>query len=64
LYDETAGTFRKVPGSLGSARFFASLTLLSGGQALITGGYAENGNALPATPAAWLYKPASASVSD
>jgi hypothetical protein len=64
LYDETAGTFTKVPGSLGSARFFASLTLLSGGQALITGGYAESGNGLPATSAAWLYKPAGASVSD
>jgi hypothetical protein len=64
LYDETTGTFTKVPGSLGSARFFASLVLLSGGQALITGGYAESGNGLPATPAAWLYKPAGASVSD
>jgi hypothetical protein len=64
LYDETMGTFTKVPGSLGSARFFASLTLLSAGQALITGGYAESGNGLPATPAAWLYQPASASVSD
>jgi hypothetical protein len=49
---------------LGSSRFFASLTLLSGGQALITGGYAESGNGLPATPAAWLYQPAGASVSD
>jgi hypothetical protein len=64
LYDETTGTFRKVPGSLGSARWFASLTLLSGGQALITGGYAESGHGLPATAAAWLYKPAGASVSD
>jgi hypothetical protein len=64
LYDEATGSFTKVPGSLGSARFFASLTLLSGGQALITGGYAESGNGLAATPAAWLYKPASASVSD
>jgi hypothetical protein len=62
LYDETTGAFTKLPGSLGSAHFFASLTLLSGGQALITGGYAESGNGLPATPAAWLYKPASASV--
>jgi len=64
LFDENTGTFTRVPGSLGSARFFASLTLLSGGQVLITGGYAEGGNGLPATPAAWLYKPASASVSD
>jgi hypothetical protein len=64
LYDETTGTFTRVPGSLGSARFFASLTLLSGGKALITGGYAESGNGLPATPAAWLYQPAGASVSD
>jgi hypothetical protein len=64
LYDETTGTFTKVPGSLGSARFFAALTPLSSGKALITGGYAESGNGLPATPAAWLYKPAGASVSD
>src|ERR1700722_5223265 len=64
LYDEATGTFTKVPGSFGSARFFASLTVLSGGTALITGGYAESGNGLPATPAAWLYPPAGASVSD
>ncbi|MGB9465512.1 MAG: kelch repeat-containing protein [Candidatus Acidiferrum sp.] len=64
LYDEATGTFTKIPGSLGAARFFASATLLSGGRALITGGYAESGGNLPATPAAWLYQPGSASVSD
>ena len=57
VYDETTGTFTKVSGSLGAARFFASTTLLSGGRALITGGYAENSGSLPATPAAWLYQP-------
>jgi hypothetical protein len=57
LYDETTGTFLRVPGSLGAARFFASTTLLSGGKALITGGYAEGSGSLPATPAAWLYQP-------
>ena len=57
LYDETTGIFTKVPGSLGAARFFASTTCLPGGEALITGGYADNGSGLPATPAAWLYKP-------
>jgi Kelch motif len=57
LYDETTGTFTKVAGSLGAARFFASATLLPGGRALISGGYAESGNGLPATPAAWLYQP-------
>jgi hypothetical protein len=57
LYDETTGTFLRVPGSLGAARFFASTTLLSGGKALITGGYAESSGSLPATPAAWLYQP-------
>lgn len=56
LYDETTGSFSKVPGSLGAARFFASTTLLPGGKALITGGYAESGGGLPATPAAWLYQ--------
>jgi hypothetical protein len=57
LYDETTGTFLRVPGSLGAARFFASTTLLSGGKALITGGYAESSGSLPATPVAWLYQP-------
>jgi hypothetical protein len=57
LYDETAGTFTKVSGSLGAARFFASATPLPGNKALITGGYAESGGNLPATPAAWLYQP-------
>lgn len=57
LYDEPTGTFTKVSGSLGAARFFASATLLSDGKALITGGYAESGGGLPATPAAWLYQP-------
>jgi Kelch motif/Galactose oxidase, central domain len=55
LYDEAKGTFTKVPGSLGAARFFASTTLLPGGKALITGGYAESGGELPATRGAWLY---------
>jgi hypothetical protein len=57
IYDETSGSFRKVPGTLGAAHFFASTTLLPNGQALITGGYAESSGGLPSTPAAWLYKP-------
>jgi hypothetical protein len=57
LYDETAGSFTKIPGSLGAAHFFASATPLLGGKALITGGYAESGGSLPATPAAWIYQP-------
>jgi hypothetical protein len=57
LYDETTGIFTKVSGSLGAARFFASATPLSGGRALITGGYAESGGSLPSTPAAWIYTP-------
>jgi hypothetical protein len=64
LYDETTGTFTKVPGSLGAARFFASTTLLFGGKALITGGYADSGGSLPATPGAWLYQPSGVSASD
>jgi hypothetical protein len=59
LYDELTGSFTKVSGSLGAARFFASATLLPDGKALITGGYAESGGGLPATPAAWLYQPSS-----
>ena len=64
LYDETTGNFTKVPGSLGTARFFASATLLPGGKALITGGYAESGSGLPATPAAWLYQLGGMTASD
>jgi hypothetical protein len=64
LYDETMGSFTKVPGSLGAPRFFASATSLAGGKALITGGYAETGGSLPATPAAWLYQPSGVSASD
>lgn len=64
LYDETTGTFTRVSGSLGAARFFASATLLSGGRALITGGYAESGSGLPATPGAWLYQPGGVRGSD
>ncbi len=64
LYDETTGTFTKVAGSLGAARFFTSVTSLPGGKALITGGYAESGGSLPATPAAWIYQPGSAATSD
>lgn len=64
LYDESSGTFSKVPGSFGAARFFASATLLPGGKALITGGYAESGGSLPATPAAWLYQLSGVSASD
>jgi hypothetical protein len=64
LYDEATGSFTKIPGSLGAARFFASATLLTSGKALITGGYAESGSGLPATPAAWIYQPGSAPDSD
>jgi hypothetical protein len=64
LYDETTGSFNKVPGSLGAARFFASATPLPGGKALITGGYAESGGNLPATPGAWLYQPGGVSASN
>jgi hypothetical protein len=64
LYDQTTGAFTKVPGSLGAARFFASATLLQSGNALITGGYAESGSGLPATPGAWLYQPGGVSASN
>jgi hypothetical protein len=56
LYDEATGTFSKVRGSFGAARFFASVTSLPGGKALITGGYAESSGSLPATSAAWMYQ--------
>ena len=57
VYDEAKGSFSKVKGNLGPARFFASATLLPDGNALITGGYAETGGSLPSTTGAWIYKP-------
>lgn len=57
VYDETKGSFSKVEGSLGSARFFASATVLPDGKTLITGGYAETAGGLPSTADAWIYKP-------
>jgi hypothetical protein len=57
LFDERTGSFTQVPGSLGSAHFFASATPLGNGQALITGGYFDSGSGLPATDSAWLYRP-------
>ena len=64
LFDERTGTFTKVAGSLGAARFFASTSLLPDGRALITGGYAEGSGGLPATAAAWIYQPGGAKASD
>jgi hypothetical protein len=57
VYDETKGSFSKVEGNLGAARFFASATLLPDGKTLITGGYAETGGNLPSTASAWIYQP-------
>ena len=57
VYDETKGSFSKVGGNLGAARFFASATVLPDGNTLITGGYAEIGGRLPSTAGAWIYKP-------
>jgi hypothetical protein len=57
IYDETKGSFSKVEGTLGAARFFASATALPNGNTLITGGYAETAGSLPSTSGAWIYKP-------
>ena len=57
IYDETNGSFSKVDGTLGAARFFASATVLADGKTLITGGYAEAGGGLPSTSGAWIYEP-------
>lgn len=57
VYDEAKGTFSKVGGNLGAARFFASATVLPDGKTLITGGYAETGGGLPSSTGAWIYKP-------
>jgi hypothetical protein len=57
VYDETKGSFNKVEGTLGAARFFASATVLRDGKALVTGGYEESGGSLPSSAGAWIYKP-------
>ncbi len=57
VYDPVRGVFSTVTGSLGAARFFASVTLLPDGKALITGGYAETRGGLPSTASAWIYQP-------
>jgi hypothetical protein len=57
VYDEAKGSFSKVDGNLGAARFFASATLLPDGKTLITGGYAESRGSLPSTASAWIYRP-------
>jgi WD40 repeat protein len=57
VYDETKGSFSKVNGNLGAARFFASATVLPDGKTLITGGYAETRGSLPSTASAWIYRP-------
>jgi hypothetical protein len=57
IYDPAKRIFSRTGGSLGSAHFFASATLLPDGQALITGGYYESDGALPSAINAWLYRP-------
>lgn len=57
VYDETTGAFTPAKGTFAASRFFASATLLLDGKALITGGYADGSNGLPATTSAWIYEP-------
>jgi hypothetical protein len=56
LFDERTNSFTQIPGTLGAARLFASVTLLANGEALVAGGYADSGSGLPATTGAWLYR--------
>jgi len=57
VYDNSDATFSRADGSLEASRFFASVTLLPSGEALITGGYADIHRGLPSTSSAWLYRP-------
>jgi len=57
VYDNPNATFSTVDGSLEASRFFASVTLLPSGEALITGGYADTHRGLPSTSSAWLHRP-------
>lgn len=49
--------FVALPAQFGSARYFASATLLDDGRVLIAGGYSQGASGLPATPHAWLFRP-------
>jgi Kelch motif/Galactose oxidase, central domain len=55
IYDPESNDFRTVHGSLGAARNFATVTTLSGGRALIAGGYDRD---LRLAARTWLYVPA------
>jgi hypothetical protein len=57
LYDETDTSFERAGGDFDAARYFASVTLIPSGEALITGGYAASGDGLPSTSKAWVYQP-------
>jgi hypothetical protein len=56
VFDERTNAFIQIPGSLETAHWFESVIALSNGRALITGGYFEQSEGLPATASAWLYR--------
>lgn len=49
--------FRAGGEGFGSARYFASATVLKDGRVLVAGGYATEEGGLPATQQAWIYRP-------
>lgn len=58
VFDPTTGIFAPVAGSIGTTRYYATATLLTGGDVLILGGYlGDERPGMAADLSAWLYKP-------
>jgi hypothetical protein len=58
IYDPASGVFGLVKGDLGTARHYATATLLADGRVLFVGGYASgDATGLIAGAGAWIYQP-------
>jgi hypothetical protein len=53
IYQPASGTFTRVPGSMGTGRFFSCAILLQNGEVLVTGGYDQHEET---SANAWIYR--------